>query len=156
MTTQLPHHLSDRAVPWYVAGLAFECAQCGRCCAGPKQGFVWLNQGNVRSIAAHLNLPLQDVMERYVRRVDGQLSLREEPVNRDCVFLSGSADGCRGCRVYDVRPAQCRTWPFWDANLTDPASWAVAGFRCQGINRGAMFTFEQIERRRKATHARSR
>jgi len=156
MATQLPYQPPDPAAPWYVAGLAFECARCGRCCAGPQEGFVWLSRANVRSIAAHLGLPVGQVMGLYIRRVDGQYSLREGPLRRDCVFLSAGGTGGRACRIYDVRPGQCRTWPFWDANLADPASWAAAGVRCQGINRGAKFTFEEIERRRKATHARRR
>ena len=28
--------------PWYASGLAFECTQCGDCCSGPEEGYVWV------------------------------------------------------------------------------------------------------------------
>ena len=33
--------------PWYAGGLAFECTQCGQCCAGPNEGYVWVNDAEV-------------------------------------------------------------------------------------------------------------
>jgi Fe-S-cluster containining protein len=50
------------------------------------------------------------------------------------------------CSVYDVRPLQCRTWPFWDGLLSSKKAWDEAGKRCHGINQGSRkFTRGQIE-----------
>ena len=37
------------------------------------------------------------------------VTLVEKADNHDCIFY----DRQRGCTVYEDRPRQCRTWPFW-------------------------------------------
>jgi len=144
-----PWSSSTSSAPWYAAGLAFECSQCGRCCAGPNEGYVWVEDAEIAAIAESLALPVEEVRRRYVRRVNGRLCLIERPDNHDCIFLSADAgDGKpRGCQVYAVRPLQCRTWPFWAGNLDSPDDWARAATRCPGVNRGQKFTLQQIHER---------
>lgn len=141
---------SDRPT-WYVAGLAFECLACGRCCAGPEEGYVWLTDAEVEAIAAFLGLTEKEMRTRYVRRVGRRQSLVERKPTRDCVFLRKHPDGHGTCDIYSVRPTQCRTWPFWATNLADPNCWAEAGDRCPGINRGELIDYEEILRRANAT-----
>ena len=142
--------------PWYVTGLAFECMQCGRCCAGPEEGYVWLDDAEAAAIARFLGITVSEMQGRYLRRVGRRYSIVEDGGNRDCVFLqpllpgAGGASG-RGCAIYPVRPTQCRTWPFWQINLLDPQAWAHAAARCAGMNRGAFFAFDEIESRRRLT-----
>lgn len=142
-----------RKTPWYAAGLAFECARCGRCCAGPHEGYVWVNAHEIAAIGRHLAMPEDQVHRRYVRKVERRYSLIEQKQTRDCVFLGPMADepGTMGCRIYPVRPVQCRTWPFWASNLTSADAWAIAQARCPGINRGQLFSREEIEARVRAT-----
>ncbi len=140
-----------RKPPWYTGGLAFQCVQCGQCCAGPAEGYVWVTDAEVAAIARHLGAPEADVRGRYVRQVGRRFSLREQPGSNDCVFLTADASGERRCRVYPVRPLQCRTWPFWRSNLRSGDAWARAGIRCPGINRGETVAFDEIERKRSAT-----
>ena len=45
------------------------------------------------------------------------------------MFLAG-----RTCTVYDARPTQCRTYPWWISNLRDRESWEEAAELCEGIN----------------------
>ena len=137
--------------PWYADGLAFECQQCGRCCAGPEEGYVWLTEEEMAAIADHLQITKEQMRSRYARKVGRRYSLVEREGNRDCVFLERDQDGCRGCRIYPVRPTQCRTWPFWTTNLVSPDMWAEAGRRCPGINRGVPIDYDEIEARRRAT-----
>ena len=72
----------------------------------------------------------------------------------DCVFLkevaTKDANGVAGvkkiCSIYQARPLQCRTWPFWDGNLASEENWKSAGKRCHGINAGTRkFSREKIE-----------
>ena len=141
--------LSSRPpAPWYAAGLAFECSACGRCCAGPNEGYVWLGDREIAAIAEFLSTSAEEVRRQYVRRVDGHFSLIERPDNHDCIFLSPAEDrASRGCRIYTVRPFQCRNWPFWPANLSSPESWSRAAQRCPGVNRGRRFSAEEIHER---------
>ncbi|HUT01214.1 MAG TPA: YkgJ family cysteine cluster protein [Phycisphaerae bacterium] len=137
--------------PWYLGGLAFECAQCGRCCQGPEEGYVWVTRDDIEAIAAHLRIPVDQMDRKYVRKVGWRYSLVERADNRDCIFLEADGDGRILCRIYSVRPVQCRTWPFWTTNLTTPEEWAGAGLRCPGINRGKLFDYDHIEVRRRGT-----
>jgi hypothetical protein len=92
--------------------------------------------------------------------------------NYDCVFLTESAAAQpgggqrkggslaagespplkrRGCSIYQVRPLQCRTWPFWDGNLASKDAWDIASKKCPGMDRGGReFSREKIESLRDA------
>lgn len=141
---------SDKAL-WYVAGLGFACARCGRCCAGPEEGYVWATADEIAAIANHLGITPEQMQQTYARRVGGRVSLRERGDNNDCVFLSANGGQGRGCMIYPVRPTQCRTWPFWPVNLRNPETWAQAGARCPGVNHGDRVNFDDIQTRRNAT-----
>jgi len=143
--------LLSKTSPWYTAGLAFECTGCGRCCAGPAEGYVWVTAAQAAAIADLLGMDERAFRERFVRKLGKRLSLIEDPKTRDCVFLEPAQDGARRCRIYAARPPQCRTWPFWPANLTSAQRWALAGMRCPGVNRGCLHSREHIEQQRDAT-----
>ena len=118
----------DQSV-WYAKGLRFECSQCGNCCSG-FPGYVWLTIDYMTRIAQHLQLPIDDFTKKYVRRVGTRYSLIEK-FDYDCIFLTRE-NGKIGCGIYPVRPMQCRTWPFWDANLSSPKAWKTAAERAHG------------------------
>ena len=128
------------ATPWYRDGLAFECTQCGACCTGAP-GFVWVESEEIRRLADRLGMDLDTFGGRYLRRVEGRLSLIERP-GGDCVFWDREV----GCQVYEARPDQCRTWPFWTENLETPDEWARAGRGCPGIDRGPTHDLVKIGR----------
>lgn len=39
----------------------------------------------------------------------------------------------KSCSIYSVRPAQCRTYPFWPEIVQSPHHWAAESARCEGI-----------------------
>jgi Fe-S-cluster containining protein len=133
---------------WYSCGLHFECSGCGNCCAGPDEGYIWITAEEIEMLAKHLGMSEADVRKRFIKRVGFRTTIIEDKRTNDCIFLSKSADGCRGCAIYDVRPNQCRTWPFWNHNLSSPDDWNYAGQKCPGINRGKIHSLEQIEKLR--------
>lgn len=124
---------------WWKDGLHFSCLGCGRCCGG-EPGYVWLDTNEIFAIANFLEMDVADTLRSFARRVAGRISLRELE-NGDCVFL---ADG--RCRIYSVRPLQCRTYPFWPSVLQSPRSWCLEGQRCPGIGQGSFYPQETIER----------
>ena len=140
----------SRSEPWYVAGLAFECTGCGACCGRPGEGYVWTTPEEIAQIAARLDISEAEMRRKFVRKVAGRFSLVERKDNNDCIFLIPDGGG-RKCRIYDVRPSQCRTWPFWPDNLATPDDWAYAGTRCPGINRGPVHSVTEIESKRQIT-----
>jgi len=128
----------SRPLPWYKEGLRFSCTECGKCCTGAP-GAVWLNEEEAQKIAAYLNLP----PDRFLRRIDGRLSLKERrgKEGHDCIFLKG-----KRCTVYPVRPKQCRTFPWWPQNLKSKEAWKRAAGECEGISDGApLVPYEKIK-----------
>ena len=125
--------------PWYAGGLRFNCQRCGSCCTGAP-GFVWLQAEDAAAIAARLGMEPAGFLSRYVRQVFGRLSLREEDDGRCVLFESGV-----GCRAYEVRPRQCRTWPFWARIIATPASWNGEAADCPGMGVGDLVGQDAIE-----------
>jgi hypothetical protein len=134
--------------PWYSAGLHFECLQCGRCCAGPEGGYIWVSRPEIRLIADFLKMPVKELKQKFLKRVGLRITVVEDPHTLDCVFLQQTKQG-RGCAIYEVRPAQCRNWPFWEHNLVSPGTWNSTGRKCPGINRGQYYSPEQIRDKKK-------
>ncbi len=131
--------------PWYRDGLRFTCSQCGDCCTG-EPGYVWVNQAEIDAMAQLLGVEDRERFEReHVRRIGIRKSLREFP-NGDCVFFDSQS---RRCRVYQARPRQCRTWPFWNSNLKDQAAWKQTCDACPGAGTGRLYQLEEIEELRK-------
>jgi len=135
------HRMTD--LPWYHAGLRFTCSQCGDCCTGAP-GHVWVNNEEIAALARLMQLPVEQFEDRYVRRVGARKSLIEFP-NGDCVFFDSQT---RKCTVYEARPRQCRTWPFWDSNLKTPEDWKHTCAVCPGSGQGKLHSLEEIEGQR--------
>jgi len=127
---------------WYRAGLAFSCSECGSCCTG-EPGYVWVTKEEIRRIADFLGREDGWLEKSHLRRVGFRYSLTEKK-NGDCIFLE-QENGRGGCRIYPVRPLQCRTWPFWPSNLRSADAWDEAVLKCPGINTGKHYDFAQIE-----------
>ena len=127
--------------PWYADGLRFECTRCGRCCTG--EGHVWVSRDRIREIADFLGLSVEEFSRRYLRLVEGRVSLVDKPEHADCVFWEGD----RGCAIYPVRPTQCRTFPFWPEHLASPEAWRALAREVPGIGRGRRHAVGEIRRR---------
>lgn len=132
------------AEKWYKDGLQFSCTQCGACCSG-EPGFVWVDKEEVTSIAKHMDMNEEDFRDKFVRREGNRYSLKEYP-DGDCIFLDPKT---RGCMVYESRPIQCRTWPFWSSNVATKKAWAETCEACPGAGKGKLYNFEQIEEAKK-------
>jgi uncharacterized protein len=125
--------------PWFKEGLRFECTGCGDCCTGAP-GYVWVTRDEIELLAGHLNLSVADFEQQYVRAVGIRKSLIEY-ANGDCVFFDPNA---RNCTVYEARPQQCRTWPFWQSNVESKAAWNHTSQACPGCNHGPLHSAEKI------------
>jgi Fe-S-cluster containining protein len=130
--------MSPNESPWYRNGLSFECTRCGACCTGTP-GYVWVSLEEITRMAEHLELSLESFGQAYLRRVGDQISLIEKP-NNDCIFW----DSAVGCTIYEVRPDQCQTWPFWTENVETPADWERTRQACPGSGQGRVYGVEEI------------
>lgn len=132
-------------------GLRFSCTLCGNCCSGPE-GYVLVSETESRALAKRLGLSHDDFLARYTHVMSEGRSLIERKVTlpgrgtvRDCIFLDrATIPGKAVCGVYEDRPAQCRTWPFWPSVVKSKATWERAKRTCPGIDKGTFYPVEQI------------
>lgn len=127
--------------PFYSKGLRFECTMCHACCRY-EPGYVFLSERDVERLTAGLGLSRADFLARYCREVDTNggrmISLKEKP-NFDCIFWDN------GCTVYQHRPLQCRSYPFWKPNLSSRRAWDALKPVCPGVGHGKLHSLQDIE-----------
>ena len=124
--------------PWYRDGLSFECTRCGACCTGAP-GYVWVGDEEIRRLADFRGETVEQFTKSFVRQVGVDFSLIEKP-GGDCIFWSTS----QGCTVYEARPVQCQTWPFWSENIETSDAWEQVQKGCPGSGRGRLFSLDEI------------
>ena len=90
------------------------CATCeGNCCIG-ESGYIWITKDEIINLATYLDLSVDELKNKFLFKVDYKYSIREKIISKDnyaCVFFDLTK---KQCSVYDARPSQCRTFPFWD------------------------------------------
>lgn len=124
---------------WWSHGLYFECLGCGRCCRG-EPGGIFLLKETEALMASRLGLDIGSFRLRFVTGRWRYPSLKERSCDGACLLLGDE----QRCSMYDCRPVQCRTWPFWPEVLESVESWEEASQRCPGINRGTLWSFGEI------------
>ncbi len=126
--------------PWFHEGLRFTCQQCGNCCRGPDPGYVWVTLDEIGALAKRLDMTVEAFGRLYLRQIGSRYSLVER-YNHDCIFW----DEEKGCRVYDDRPAQCRTFPFWPEFIASRDAWRTIDW-CRGKDGGRLYDRSEIEK----------
>ncbi len=119
---------------------------CGNCCTG-STGYVLVTDDDCDAIAASIGATPAEFRERYTNVMDLGRSLNEfeTEFGFDCVFLDRQTiPGKAVCGIYEHRPLQCRTWPFWKENVGSPRAWSKVSRTCPGIGKGPLHTPVQI------------
>ena len=127
-------------VPYYQGptGLRFECTRCGNCCTRP--GVVYFSGDDLEKAARQVGLTTPAFRRRYqIRQIEGIPAL--DPGPHPCPFYAEE----HGCTIYEARPTQCRTWPFWPEVVRHRDSWERAGKECEGIGQGPRVPVREIE-----------
>lgn len=128
------------------SGLRFQCTMCGNCCSGPE-GYVLVTDDEIAALAARRGLSSDYFRQHYTHLTSEGRSLieRTTPNGQDCVFLDrNTIPGKAVCSVYEDRPKQCRTWPFWTSVIKSKAAWERAKRICPGIDKGPVHGLVQI------------
>ena len=125
---------------WYRDGLRFECTRCGNCCGGAS-GTVRVSDDEIEALAQRVGVAASEFRAAYTRKVHRRGTSLRERRDGTCVLY----DEGRGCTVYEERPRQCRTWPFWSSVLHSPERWAEEARGCPGMDRGPLHDLVRIE-----------
>lgn len=92
---------------------ALACSTCqAKCCTG-ESGYIHVNASEMESISNFLDLSIEDFTQNYLFKNGYKYSIKERKFNDsyECAFYDRASNGCV---IYEVRPTQCRTFPFWD------------------------------------------
>jgi Fe-S-cluster containining protein len=152
--------------PWYKEGISFSCTMCGNCCSG-SPGSVRFTKSEAEVMARKLEVSTAFFEEKYARvETDGEsrwLELKEVPspprkyddglvvqAGLDCIFLDRkTVPGKALCGLYEARPFQCRSWPFWPEIVDTEDDWKEASQGaegCPGLGKGSVkYTMEEIQ-----------
>jgi len=101
-----------------------------------------LSHADIEGLCSFLGLGFEEFAERfctYVEVVGGRALSLIEKQSYDCVFLENGK-----CSVYQARPIQCRTYPFWEEILKSEKAWNEEAAYCPGIGKGTIVPPEKI------------
>lgn len=90
------------------------CASCeGNCCIG-ESGYIWITKNEIEILAKELDMEIEQFSNQYLFKVGYRYSIKEKKISQNnyaCVFFDLNK---KQCSVYNARPNQCRTFPFWE------------------------------------------
>ena len=89
------------------------CESCqGRCCTG-ESGYIYVTMNEIENISKLLEMSISDFAQQYLFKKMYKYSIKERKNGEsyECVFYDAKSNGCT---IYEARPSQCRTFPFWD------------------------------------------
>jgi len=89
------------------------CSACqARCCTG-ESGYIHVNSREIEDISKFIGMGIEDFTQTYLFKNGYKYSIKERKFgdSYECAFYNRETNGCS---IYEVRPIQCRTFPFWD------------------------------------------
>mmetsp|Transcript_9770 Transcript_9770/g.14997 ORF Transcript_9770/g.14997 Transcript_9770/m.14997 type:complete len:304 (+) Transcript_9770:94-1005(+) len=121
--------------PWYLEynqKLPFDCTACGKCCQ--TKGNVYMSPEEIQKAAKVIEISVEDFIDEYASLIldsdddnnDASDKKSSSPWiqlrNNDkgsCVFLGSD----NLCKIYEARPSQCSTYPFWTSIMSSKDAW---------------------------------
>ncbi|MGG7073393.1 YkgJ family cysteine cluster protein [Campylobacter sp. 9BO] len=89
------------------------CQSCGgKCCTGDS-GLIWIDDSEIAALAKYLNFEIEQFKEQFLFIYKGKFSIKEKPYKggQACIFFDEKE---QNCGIYEYRPKQCRSFPFWE------------------------------------------
>ncbi|NOR46310.1 MAG: YkgJ family cysteine cluster protein [Candidatus Delongbacteria bacterium] len=124
---------------FYKDGIKFECKQCGNCCN--ISGYVFVFKEDLNRILELTDFTMNDLQTSYLSTVDGYTVFRDKGTGA-CIFWD---EAIKGCKIYEARPTQCRTFPFWKTLLYNESKWKEGTSDCAGVGSGRLYSEEEID-----------
>ncbi|MDD2906372.1 MAG: YkgJ family cysteine cluster protein [Sulfurimonas sp.] len=103
--------MSQEGYPYHFQPSACETCQ-GKCCTG-ESGYIYVTMAEIEKIAALMQRDVRSFADEYLFKKGYKYSIKEQVYNdsHECIFYDRVTNGCK---IYEARPLQCRTFPFWD------------------------------------------
>lgn len=124
---------------WWKKGIQWECQGSGNCCVSRDDyGYVYMTKEDRIRMAKTLGLTTSAFTKEYCAKEDGVYHLIDGEGGA-CQFLED-----KKCSIYEGRPTQCRTWPFWP-EVMNAKTWnkEVKAF-CPGVGKGKIWNEKEI------------
>ncbi|MBW7857467.1 MAG: YkgJ family cysteine cluster protein [Leptonema sp. (in: Bacteria)] len=137
--SKIPNSVSIDMVENALSGEVFKwtCTACGQCCRGP--GAVYFTENDLVNIRQYLNLdkPSKTNQEKWNRILKKLVQKKQNnffvhQTDDACMFLGKD----NKCTIYEVRPLQCRTFPFWTSNFEGKESYQALKALSPGVRNG--------------------
>lgn len=135
--------------------MKFECQEScgGKCCTARwdnKSDFIFLTKSDIAKLSNFLGKPVTEFAAR------GEFTATRFASDRVTYqwFLKNPEDNCRflkngKCSVYEARPTQCKTFPFWPELMVNSSYAALKDF-CPGVGIGETNTHHLLAEQIKA------
>lgn len=124
-------------------GLRFECTMCGNCCRSKLDEpyrYVTITKPDVERLRRFGFKLSASITKKFRGRT--VLKLVEQDGERRCPFLAED----NKCSIHEMRPEQCRAFPWHGNVLESMESWEACGTRCEGIGRGELIPLAEIRK----------
>jgi len=142
---------------WYDKSISFACTSCGKCCTSKNKVKVFLNDSEINQISNYLQISTDHFISYYTDLIydnkkkdnhseevlryitlkskgyDGKQHQQQPQQQNRCIFLSSSSENINKCSIYEVRPTQCRTYPYWPQHMIGRAEWLSESLNCEGM-----------------------
>lgn len=90
-----------------------KCDECGgKCCTG-ESGYIWIDENEIKKLSEYLGYKPELIKEIFLEKFDNRYSIKEKPYQNGwaCIFFD---EKNKNCSIYEYRPKQCRSFPFWE------------------------------------------
>ncbi|ARR03753.1 putative Fe-S cluster-containing protein [Campylobacter vicugnae] len=90
-----------------------KCDECGgKCCTG-ESGYIWIDESEIKILGEYLGYKPELIKEIFLEKFDNRYSIKEKPYQKGwaCIFFD---EKNKNCSIYEYRPKQCRSFPFWE------------------------------------------
>ena len=127
----------------YQNGIRFQCQGSGKCCVSRESyGYVYLSDIDLKRFSKYFQISIKKFKEQYCEITDGFIHLAERSeLKGNCIFLKD-----KKCSVYENRPSQCRTWPFWNDNMNAKVWNKDISINCPGVGKGKIIKKKEIDK----------
>ncbi|KAJ1484251.1 hypothetical protein T484DRAFT_1948245 [Baffinella frigidus] len=116
---------------WWEDGISFKCVKCGKCCKRSEP--VLVNAKEIAAISELKKVPQADLKKGFIDEDWGSAHILPFCLKRTsggaCIFL----DEKGACSIYEARPTQCRTYPFWPENMGSREAYLAEEQHCDAV-----------------------